>query len=204
MKANINTRKNATITVVIAFFVMFLNSGNIMSQNITFSYDDTNELTQYYDVTNLTEAEKYYAEGLRYDLEDNLEEAVKRFSKAIACSTNYIKAFDKRGVAYTKMCKFGKAIKDFNIVIEMNPNSAEGYSHRGIVYYCIDNYAKAKADYTKAIELDINYAKAYYNRGLLQLEMDDKEAALSDLKSALDLKYMVAAEIISQYNLASY
>ncbi|MCP3676232.1 MAG: tetratricopeptide repeat protein, partial [Deltaproteobacteria bacterium] len=109
----------------------------------------------------------------------------------------HAKAYDNRGLSYSKKGLYDRAIADSNKAIEIDPNLANAYNNRGYAYYKKGHYDHAISDSSKAIEIDPNLAEAYQDRGIVYSEKyGDKKRACSDWNKACELG------VCERYNLA--
>jgi tetratricopeptide (TPR) repeat protein len=90
--------------------------------------------------------------------------AIEDFNKVISLKPDYIKAYNNRGIVYTKLGLHQKAIDDFNKAISLNPKYADAYNNRAVVYLnlgnieagCNDARKACKAGNCNVLELDKN------------------------------------------------
>jgi tetratricopeptide (TPR) repeat protein len=185
----------AKLLITASIPLMGQTSGNLALQGI-------NNSTPYNSLVDNTVSSHYNA-GILKDAEGDLEHAVIEFSAAIKLDPKFADAYDKRGIAYTKMIKYQKALKDFNKAIEIKNDFSEAYNHRGIVYYCLQEFEKSIQDYNKAIELKPDYDKVYYNRGIVELVLDDESGAFTDFSKASSMNNKEAKDYISNNPITS-
>ena len=145
------------------------------------------------------QAFEYYLKGLELDHQEKFAEAVILFDQAVKLKPDFAEAYDRRGVARTKMLQYGSALRDIRHAIELRPEFADAYIHRANICYFLQEYKQAINNYSRAIELEPNYGKAYFNRALVELMIGEKKKAHKDLIMALDLNYTDADELITKY-----
>ena len=138
----------------------------------------------------------------------NWQQAIGRFSDALAQTSEPVAALDQsivyffRGKAhYYYQQDYEQEIADYTQAIALNPNYTQAYSNRGLAYAEQGDYELAFADLNQAIALDPKFAFAYNNRGLAFLKQGEAEAdqansnqaaaayerALADLNQAIEL-----------------
>jgi Tfp pilus assembly protein PilF len=143
--------------------------------------------------TKIKEAEIYYNKGIEYSGQEDYENAIAEFTKALELDPKYIDAYKGRGAVY-KVLREGyifyneseenknyiKAENDYTQAIQLNPNDWNLYNERVALYYgyrsTLIHPKKAIADYTKMIELKPNDAYAYFQRAkanLSRIRYDD-------------------------------
>ena len=119
--------------------------------------------------------------------ENNAQEALKDFNKAIQLDSKNFEAYALRGRLYDEAwLENEKALADLNKAIEINPKSALAYAQRAMVLE-VENPELAIRDYTQAIKLNPYMAYAYGNRAALYLELEDYRKALEDYNKAIEL-----------------
>ena len=118
---------------------------------------------------------------------DQIDEALKDYSRAIELNPNNAAVYTNRGIAYGEKGEPDLAIKDFNTSIQFNPDHAETYYCRGVAYDMKSDVDHAFKDYTKAIQLKPDYANAYTNRGNAYNNKGRLNSAIEDLNKAIRL-----------------
>ena len=119
--------------------------------------------------------------------EQEYDEAIKHYTKAIRLKPDLTNAYNNRGNVYGQKGKFDAAIQDFNKAIELKPQYARAYNDQGIAYGQKGKFDAAIQDFNKAIELNPQYAYAYYNRGNAYRQKGDVDAAIQDYTKAIEL-----------------
>jgi tetratricopeptide (TPR) repeat protein len=145
---------------------------------------------------NINDADIWNERGEAKIKNNDPQEAIKDFTRAIKLNPNHPLAFSSRGHAYGMIKKFRRAIKDLTKALEQNPNNAAIYYIRGECYILSMNAQQPRAirDFSKAIELKPDYADAYLSRaktrgfmGLITKEISDFTNALSDCEMFIQL-----------------
>lgn len=126
-------------------------------------------------------AEKYLQSGNDFYKEDNFDQAIYAYTKAIDINPNLARAYNNRGVAYARENSMSRAIADFTMAIANNLNDAEAYNNRGHAYVEQGNLSQAIADYTQAVNINSLYTKAYKNRCVLYFKMKEYDKAWADV-----------------------
>src|SRR5689334_13961681 len=78
-----------------------------------------------------TKAEAFYVQGKNQHVNGDLEAAIASYTKAIEQNSEYVAAYNSRGLAYFDLGDKEKAIADYNQALRINPNNAQAYNHRG-------------------------------------------------------------------------
>ena len=129
----------------------------------------------------------YFSKGNRaYDENDN-DQAIEYYDKAIELNPKNAVAYYNRGVAYCDKGEHKKAIEDYSKAIELNPYYAKTYYNRGNACFYKGEYDKAIEDYNKAIELNPDDVEAYYNCGVAYYNKGEYEKAIEDYSKAIEL-----------------
>jgi tetratricopeptide (TPR) repeat protein len=105
-------------------------------------------------------AEAYLNRGLSYYMNDDEENAIADFEKAIELSLDpqTPQIFNNRGRAFSIMEDADLAIADYDEAIALDPEFVEAYVRRGFNYaYFKDDFDLANVDFDKAIALDPEY-----------------------------------------------
>jgi len=141
-------------------------------------------------------AQAYYNRGLVYYEEDQYDEAISNYTKAIEINPRYAAAYYYRGLAYyykdhwiyyNYKGKYDQAISDLNKAIELNSRFAEAYYNRGLVYAEKRQYEQAISDYNKAIEINPHYTNAYFRRGRTYYNQGQYQRAIENFDQVLRL-----------------
>ncbi|MFC1494774.1 tetratricopeptide repeat protein [Thermodesulfobacteriota bacterium] len=74
-------------------------------------------------------AKFYTNRGISYYFEDNYDQAISDFNRAISLDSNQYKAYDYRGRIYSSQKKFDLAISDFNKALEIYPIREQVYNN---------------------------------------------------------------------------
>lgn len=119
---------------------------------------------------------------------NNLEQALKDFSQAIAKDPNNYLALMNRGNLYKDLKSYKKALADYNRALQVNPYGYRAYNNRALIYQAWRQYQKALADFSKAISLNKSFVMAYNNRGLLYRDLQKYDLALADYNRAIALE----------------
>ena len=137
--------------------------------------------------TNLTEntdASRYYEIGTIAKENKNYTEAEVYFTKYLEKFSNDVSAYYSRGYARFKLKEYKKAISDFSTVLDNN-GSKESFFYRGNCFYNLKEYQSAYDDYSKAIAEEPDNYDIYYNRGYAAFRLKNYKGAISDWKKAV-------------------
>lgn len=103
--------------------------------------------------------------------EEDPEEAIIAYEKAIELDPNYSEAFNNKGNLLKALGRFSEALDAFDHVIRMNPDPAEPYYNRGNLLQDMKRYEESVASYRIAIDKRPDYPNAQWNLSLLLLRL---------------------------------
>ena len=129
----------------------------------------------------------YNSRGCECSKNNQPEQAVTCFTKAIELNPDYAQAYNNRGVAYRKTGLLENALSDYARSVEINPGFLEAYNNFGIAYRQADKHKLALDCYNHAIEINPEFAEAYNNKAILHLDMGQTEQAVEDFSKAIKL-----------------
>jgi tetratricopeptide (TPR) repeat protein len=123
--------------------------------------------------------------GIAYYNNDEYDQAIVDFTRAINVNPNSSLAYYYRGSTYQKIKNYDHAIADYTQVIRIDPNDAVAYNNRANAYFDKNDYDNAIADYTQAIRITPNDAVAYNNRAIAYRYKNDYDNAISDYNQVI-------------------
>lgn len=189
------------VVIVFVFFAMYLV---MIEQGGSF-------ITRWINARHFQIADDYNCKGLEYYENEQYNEAIDSFTKAIAGIEEY--QFDKvgdyysnRAQAYFMLGRYEEAIKDYNMALGGNSDEelleainaaylqiAERFNRMGIKFYEKKEYTEAVNYFSKAIvkleEYGIKDVNRYYiNRAQAYSYLGEYEKALEDYTSAMNIK----------------
>ncbi len=157
------------------------------------------ELSDSPDVTSRTAGEKqlawvYNKRGELYASQQQDQEALADFERAVGYDSQSWQAAHNRGVSYAMLGKVPEASADFDRVIELKPDYAAAWFNRGELRQQEGDLGRAIEDYDQAIKLKPNDRAAYVSRGQAHYGQENYDAALNDYAQAIriDPKYGAA------------
>jgi len=123
--------------------------------------------------------------------QQNYEQSVNLYNKAIELETNNFWAYLGRGGANLNIRQLQKAENDFNTALALATNTiflSSAYMNRGYYYSQTTNYEKAVDDYSKAIQLNPSFQMAYSYRAHVFYLQQCYDFSLIDYNMAIMLK----------------
>ena len=96
-------------------------------------------------------AEAAKAEGNKALQAKNYDEAVKKYTEAIAFDATQHTYFSNRAAAYMQLKDYERALQDAESCIKLNPTWAKGYSRKGAALHAMKKYDQADAAYHEGL-----------------------------------------------------
>lgn len=154
-------------------------------------------------------ADSAYQKGENYMSQQNFDEAIIEFSKAIKLDPRSDKAYYSRGRAYGAKDDLEKELADYDQVININaPETIQSACiNRGMAYEYKGDLDKALAVYSKGIEAipgpmssKFGYLKQilYRNRAQIYLSRKEFDKALDDIQGIEKLGGSVDLDVINK------
>ena len=132
--------------------------------------------------------EAYLTRAWALSDQEEYNQAIQDFSKAVELDPKNTEALGGRGWANAEMEDFEQAWEDFNQVIALDPEDSEAYEGRA---WCLEKQGKydlALKDYSTAIKLNPVSSEAYEGRGWVWSAKEDHEKAIADFTRAIEIK----------------
>ena len=140
--------------------------------------------------------EEINAEGRSHARAGELDQAIDKFTEAMALDTGFFGEYVNRANAYYRQGKIEEALSDYSQAVELSP-SPRGYTviipyiGRAEIYSLEGRSDEALADYTEAIENvpdnERLKGRAYCARAGLYEGLDMPDAAANDYRSYLEV-----------------
>lgn len=105
----------------------------------------------------IPEATRYFHEGYALTDDKKHEEAIKKYSLAVALFPMLYEALDNRAFCKMDLGRWADAIEDFKLSLQVNPFSALAEFSIGECYLKMGDFEAAKAQFHKALEIDPAY-----------------------------------------------
>lgn len=116
---------------------------------------------------------------------EEYEEAVKKFSKAISLSPNFIEAYVGLSLTHNLLGEFNESIIILKKALEISPNDSNLYYHLGITYEYGIEQGKGYVYLKKAVALNIQNYFAHYELGNFFLRNKDYGRAINHYQKCL-------------------
>lgn len=131
-------------------------------------------------------AVQYYNDGIKFQDEDKLVEAIAAFKKAIAKDPNYKEALYSAGWTNNELKKYSEALPFLQKARTLWPNEPKVSLEMGYAYEKLGKKNDAIQSYNKSLSLKSDYALAYKYLGRLYYDSDDYAKSLENLKHYLE------------------
>jgi tetratricopeptide (TPR) repeat protein len=132
--------------------------------------------------TSLLTAQEWFERGYVFAENENFDEAIRCYTKAIQFAPNRAEAYYNRGLIFSKdKDELASAIADFDTVIRLKPQDFEAYYSRGLSYSTKGDKLGALKDFQKARELNPKDGKTWASLiGVLKAVGNIEEAKLQE------------------------
>lgn len=178
---------------------LLLSFAFIASRRST-AWKDTGTLTARIIRTSPDVAMAHNIRGIYHYKNQQLNESLQDFNRAIKYCPGYSSSFYNRGLSYAASGDHKAAISDYDRAIVLNPGFASAYIARGVVFLSVvKDFSAAIGDFNNAIGIDPGSAMAYYNRGLAYFRMRNTDMACHDWQMVKELGYRQADHMLARY-----
>lgn len=142
------------------------------------------------------DAKGWFKKGnLSYDNEQ-YQEAIDCFKKALSADPNYQKAWKKLGDSFVVFGYTTKALESYDKALSLNRNDYETWNNRGNLFFLlggVGNFERAKENFEKALKIKSDFYLAHYNYGHVLYRLKSYREAIVHFKAAslsemLDIK----------------
>ncbi|MGB7058773.1 MAG: tetratricopeptide repeat protein, partial [Geitlerinemataceae cyanobacterium] len=138
-------------------------------------------------LTGERKAQLWREKGRLLAVEEEYEEAIASYDKAVEFKPDLHEAWNNRGVALGNLGRYEEEIASYDKAVEFKPDDHQAWYNRGVALRNLKRTEEALASYHRAIELNPNNASAWYNTACLYAMQQNLDAAISHLQKAIDL-----------------
>jgi len=131
-------------------------------------------------------AASYYELGVLYKENNNFDDAIKSFKKAIELNPKHNMALYELGVVYEKQNEHDLAIKNYTESLRVSENS-EAFQNLGVCYLKKGMLKEAYRNLVKAMMLNPNKYSTYNNLGSVLEKIGNYESAIQMLEIGIRL-----------------
>ncbi|NEQ55799.1 MAG: tetratricopeptide repeat protein [Leptolyngbya sp. SIO3F4] len=141
-------------------------------------------------VTSATETSDQLVDaGLALAKQQMHRDAISYFEKALALSTNHLRALKNRALTYVHLGQTREALVDLDRLIDLDPQNLWAYANRAIIFRDLGHYGNAVSDFGHLIKHDrVKRWQWLISRGSTFKLMGHYEEALQDFNLSLKLK----------------
>ncbi|MBI1900687.1 MAG: tetratricopeptide repeat protein [Planctomycetia bacterium] len=130
--------------------------------------------------------------------QDQLEEAIAEFRRAIEIDRNDAVAHNNLGYTLLDLQRFDEALAEFGAAIKIDPDNALAHNNLGNALSDLKRFDEAIAEYRRAIEIDPNLAPAHYNLAHTLWDLGRVEKAMAEYRRAVEVE---PGSALAHYNL---
>jgi tetratricopeptide (TPR) repeat protein len=117
-------------------------------------------------------ANEHFKLGVIYKVNDQPEESIREFNKALEIHPRFPRAHLNLGALHFFQGEREKAVREYQKEIEINPKEARTYNNLSVIYRMEGDYEKAKKFCLMAIDLRPRFQEPYLNLAQVYEEMD--------------------------------
>jgi tetratricopeptide (TPR) repeat protein len=121
---------------------------------------------------NFNLANEHFKMGVVHKVNDQPEEAIKEFEKALEIHPRFPRAHLNLGALHFFQGEQEQAVQEYHKEIEINPKEARTYNNLSVIYRIEGDYEKAKRFCLMAINLRPRFREPYLNLARIYEEMD--------------------------------
>lgn len=135
-----------------------------------------------------------YNLGLFYLNQNQVDESVKYFVKALSLDTNYYLAYNALGLAHSMKGRLSESAKAYEKCLEVSPMFTEARNNLGTVYQEMNLLDKAEEEFKKAL-LDLNFQNRelpYFNLARLHVIQGRLDEAYDEVQKSLQAQPRLA------------
>nr|WP_264478111.1 tetratricopeptide repeat protein [Planktothrix agardhii] len=138
--------------------------------------------------------EQYFNQGVTLFNQENYQQAIEQFTRALTLNPNHIQVYGWRREAYIQLDQYQQAIEDCTQIIRIDPLDIPAYVRRGFAHLSLGEYQQAIKDSNKAIILSFNQttahswlSQAYVQQGDAHQSLGNSNEAIENYQKALDI-----------------
>lgn len=135
-----------------------------------------------------------YNLGNFYLNQNNIDEAIKSYVRALSLDTRFYLAYNALGLAHSMKGRLDEAAKSYLSCLEINPQFTEARNNLGTVYQEMNQLDKAEAEFKRALQ-DLTYQNRelpYFNLARLYVLRDRLDEAMENVTKALQIRPRLA------------
>jgi tetratricopeptide (TPR) repeat protein len=133
----------------------------------------------------------FYKKGEEYFKQNDFDNAILAFGKALKQQPDFVDAYKGRAIALNSVEEYGRAIKNLNKAIDLDPNNATLYYLRGLSYCSRDeedeDFEQAIMDFDVSLKINPDYLDAYKAVISVYKSKNDYEQIIKNTNDAIKL-----------------
>lgn len=135
-----------------------------------------------------------YNLGNFYLNQNNIDEAIRCYVKALSLDTRFYLAYNALGLAHSMRGRLDEAAKSYLRCLEINPQFTEARNNLGTVYQELKQLDKAEAEFKAALQ-DLTYQNRelpYFNLARLYVLQNRLDEAFENVNKSLQIRPRLA------------
>jgi len=137
---------------------------------------------------NAQSAKRFYADAKTAEGNNNIEEAIDYYSKAITVDSKYYEAYLERAKCQEKLGRFGNAVGDYRIAMSLKIDDVEPLQLAAKALIRQNNYADAYVMFKKITDLKKKNYEAMQQAAFCLLNMKDFNKAIAECNKAIEIE----------------
>jgi len=129
--------------------------------------------------------ETHFAAGKLFEEQGVFDKAVAQYRKAIALNHNYVEAYHRLGLLYSRLGERGAALTCLKKAVELSPKVATIRNNYGFEFLLNGEWTMAEGEFREAVRLKPDFNRAYVNLGITQSKLGRFDAALASFRTVL-------------------
>jgi tetratricopeptide (TPR) repeat protein len=132
--------------------------------------------------------EAWFIKGYIYEEQNNTEEAIKHYLRAIDKDADFVDPFINLGILYSDRGN-DRAIDYFNGALNISPENVNALYLLAMYYQQQEMFEKAESTYQNIISFNPDYPHSYFNIGYIALvHQEDYEKAIAYMDKAIEVQ----------------
>jgi tetratricopeptide (TPR) repeat protein len=144
----------------------------------------------------------HYQLGRAYEENQQDEDALKAYARALDLKPDYGDARVARGSLNMKLNRYDEALDAYNqaVLLDLTPEiKASAYRAMALIYFRRDQFREAVEPFKQAIAL-APQGSMYLNLGLTYLKLGDKRSAMEQYRLLKERNSILAGQLLKQIN----
>jgi tetratricopeptide (TPR) repeat protein len=130
----------------------------------------------------------YFRLGMAFDQQDNLDEAIKHYTRAIQIKPEFPAPHRNLGYALARQGKTNEAIRHYNDALRYRPDFAEAHVNLGNALLRLGKIDEAIEHFSEAVQIEPDSADAHYSLGYALTQQGKFDKAIECYSRAAKLE----------------